>query len=472
MNHEERLAKLSKATPKVEIDFSADLESEPVEDTAGWDPVRKADSFVRNVMNHADGPLLRRWRGDFYFWDEDDGSYSMQTEEEVESALYQALKLTKRSVVGDVRHALIAVPGVLIDKKNLGEWLGASPTTASPLDLAATPGGVLNLLTGELLPASPNYFATTSLGVRYDPKAPEPTRWLAFLKELWPDDPDSIRTLQEWCGYNLTRDTRQQKMLLLVGAKRSGKGTIMRILTSLLGQASVSSPTLAQLGTNFGLQPLIGKTAAIVGDARLGNRADISQVVERLLSVSGQDSQTIDRKHQAAWNGYLSVRFSIVSNELPRFNDASGALASRFLTLQLSRSWIGQENTGLTDELLTELPGILNWAIEGFRTLRARGRFAPPSSSDEAGDELSDLASPVGAWVRERTQRTTERALYVTVEKAYADYRTWCNNNGHVALSNLTFGRDIRAVSGCERVRARELGTERRFWQYAGLRLA
>ncbi len=60
-----------------------------------------------------------------------------------------------------------------------------------------------------------------------------------FLKSLWPDDQQAINTLQEIFGYLITSDTKQQKIFSLVGPMRSGKGTIARILTALLGQDSV-----------------------------------------------------------------------------------------------------------------------------------------------------------------------------------------------------------------------------------------
>ena len=66
----------------------------------------------------------------------------------------------------------------------------------------------------------------------------------------------------------LTGDTRQQKALLIVGPKRSGKGTIGRILTHLVGTGNVAGPTISGLARVFGLQPLIGKSVAIVSDAR------------------------------------------------------------------------------------------------------------------------------------------------------------------------------------------------------------
>jgi hypothetical protein len=63
---------------------------------------------------------------------------------------------------------------------------------------------------------------------------------------------------------------------------------IGRVLRELVGVANCSGPTLASLGGNFGLWPLLGKTLAIVSDARLSGRGDTAVVVERLLSVSGE----------------------------------------------------------------------------------------------------------------------------------------------------------------------------------------
>jgi putative DNA primase/helicase len=140
-------------------------------------------------------------------------------------------------------------------------------------------------------------------------------------------------------GYVLSGDTRLQKIFLFVGPKRGGKGTIARVLTGLLGAHHVAAPTLASLATNFGLSPLIGKPLALVSDARLSMKADNKIVVERLLSISGEDSLTIDRKFREPWTGRLSSRFLILTNELPRLTDASGALVSRFIVFVLTKSF-------------------------------------------------------------------------------------------------------------------------------------
>jgi putative DNA primase/helicase len=118
-----------------------------------------------------------------------------------------------------------------------------------------------------------------------------------FLTELFGQDHQAITALQDWFGYMLSPDTSQHKIFFIVGPRRSGKGTIARVQTALVGRDSVANPTLASLQTNFGIAPLIGKPVAIITDARLGGRSDQAAITERLLSISGEDALTIDRKH-------------------------------------------------------------------------------------------------------------------------------------------------------------------------------
>ena len=82
-------------------------------------------------------------------------------------------------------------------------------------------------------------------------------------------------------------------------------------------------------------------------------------IVERLLSISGEDWLTIDRKFKEPWSGKLNTRFVVVSNELPRFGDASGAIANRFVVLSLRRpiqdAWkLGEQLVGQFRVLVAE----------------------------------------------------------------------------------------------------------------------
>ena len=187
--------------------------------------------------------------------------------------------------IANVTDALRAI-GHIAETVQPPVWLRGSRT--EPIiagQIVPLANGILTFATRELEPHTPELFELHVLPFAYDPAAPTPTRWLRFLAELWPDDEESQRTLAEWFGYVLSSDTAQQKMYLLVGPKRSGKGTIARVLTGLLGAHNTAAPTLAGLTQNFGLQTLIGKPVAVISDARLGSRADNMIAVERVASL-------------------------------------------------------------------------------------------------------------------------------------------------------------------------------------------
>jgi putative DNA primase/helicase len=303
--------------------------------------------------------------------------------------------------------------------------------------------GLLELTERTLCDHTPALFNVVSVPFAYDHDAATPTVWLGFLASIWPDDPNSVALLQEYMGYVLCGRTDMQKMLLLIGPTRSGKGTIARMLTELVGRGHVTGPTLASMGTNFGLSPLLGKPLAIISDARLGS-APSHTVVERLLSITGEDMLTVDRKYREPWSGKLPTRFVVLSNELPRFSDSSGAIANRLLILQMTESFLGREDRTLDAVLATELAGILNWALEGLDRLVANGKFTVPSSSNDAATLLMDLASPVSAFVRDRCIcKTTEM---VTKDALYRAWKDWAEENGHRPGAKSSFGRDLRAA--------------------------
>ena len=339
-----------------------------------------------------------------------------------------------------VLHALADAISLVPTGIAVPAWLGDhAPAPAS--EIIAVANGLLVTSTRKLLPHTPDYFNQIAVPFAYDPAAPEPVRWLRFLDELWPEDPDAILALQELFGYVLSGRNDQHKIGLLIGPKRSGKGTIARVLAALIGQENVAGPTLAQLGSNFGLWPLIGKTLAVISDARLsGTSYDISH----LLAISGGDRITIDRKYQEPWTGTLSARFLILSNEPPAFHDPSGAIISRFLVITTTESFFGRENPHLTEELLDELPGILGWSFAGLDRLAHAGAFTQPQSSADLIAGMHDVASPARVFAEERC--ILDPAATIAVADLYAAWAAWCRETGNRPGSTQTFSRDLRTV--------------------------
>lgn len=112
------------------------------------------------------------------------------------------------------------------------------------------------------------------------------------------------------------------------------------------------------------------------------------------------------------------------------------------------RTFLGKEDKSLDSKLSNELPGILNWAINGWQRLRERGRFSQPESGGELLQELRDLTSPVGMFVRQTCITGPEWS--VGVEDIYAAWCEWCKDHGREHPgTQQSFGRDLRAaVSG------------------------
>jgi putative DNA primase/helicase len=437
-------------------------------------PYDVANFFLARDFTIEGSRTLHHHRGGFYHWT--GTAYREVDEAYLRARLYcfldqckAGLRLVKpnAALVTNVLDALRAASH-LDDVISAPAWLDGFSDLA-PEEIIACTNGLLHLPALARLPLSPAFFSHNALGFAFEPHAAEPRQWLAFLNQLWPDDPEAIETLQQIFGYCLTADTRQQKLFLIVGPKRSGKGTIARVLTRLVGIDNTVAPTLAGLGTNFGLAPLIGKRIAIISDARLAGRADQHAIAERLLSISGEDTITVDRKFRTAWTGRLQTRFVILSNELPRLADASGALAARFIVLMLTNSFYGREDHSLSDRLLTELPGVLNWSIKGWQRLRTRGHFVQPRSAIDAVQQLEDLGSPIGAFIREMCEVGPGYSL--ETNRLFQAWTEWCGRVGreHPGTAQ-TLGRDLRAaLPGLKTTQPREGDDRLRYYQ--GLRL-
>ncbi len=438
------------------------------------EPLRSARLF-----RDRERPTLMRHNDD---WLAHDGAAYRELEEAtIKSELYRFLDRAMAPGVGDkpptpfnptkpkvanVEEALQALAHVERDVHAPPCWIeGDGPP---PAELLACRNGLLHLPTGKLLAPTPRFFTRNALSFDYDPEAPPPERWLAFLHELWGDG-DEIAVLQEVTGYLLVPDTSLQKIFLLVGPRRSGKGTIGRVLRRLVGEHNTTGPTLSTLERDFSLAALIGRQLAIVSDMRLGKRTDRAAITENLLRISGEDVLTIDRKYKHAWTGQMAVRFVILTNQLPNLPDDSGALASRLVPLVMHSSFLGREDQGLQNDLFAELPGILRWAMEGWRRLRDRGHFVLPESSKDAIDDVHTMGSPVAAFLRDAC--VLDPSASTPTDDVWRAWKHWCEERQMLSGDIRHFGARLSAAgNGRVRKSRRQINGER-MNTYVGLAL-
>jgi putative DNA primase/helicase len=357
----------------------------------------------------------------------------------------------------------------LADTVDAPGWLDSRKTGMT----IATANGLLDVTSRQLYPHTPQFFNLHAVPFAYDAAAPEPKQWFAFLDSVWPS-PDAITThpaqdlLQEWFGYVLSGRTDFQKMMLLNGPTRGGRRTIGRVLTGLLGKDNVAGLRLDDLGENFGMAHLIGKPLAIVGDERFSGKK-MSEVVSALLMITGEDPIPVNRKRRDRWNGKLPTRLMLFSNELQKLSDASVAIVGRILVLRMTESWLGREDIGLLDRLLGELPGVLNWGLEGLGWLVDNGKFTEDPGAAEIVAQLTALASPMRTYVEENC--AVGKGFETNTLTLYHDHCAWRRANGHMAIASNTFGASLRAALPhiiVKNVRRRDRS---QFRVYVGIRL-
>lgn len=445
-------------------------------------PMQTAEKFAEKMPG---GGRILFWRGDFYAWD--GCRYALQDRVRIEQRLYHFMAQCwtektdpktkqvevipfnpKRNLVDDVYHALRAV--CFVDLPEPQCWIDEHQADYPPHEIVAFRNGFLHWPSRMMMKPTDRLFVVNVIDFDFDPNAPEPAEWHKFLGNLWADDCESVQALAEMFGYLLTDDVSQQKMFMLIGPPRSGKGTILRVLESMVGYHNRVSPSMSSLGTQFGLQPLIGKRVAMISDARLSGKADQQPIVECLLTISGEDSMTVQRKHIGPWEGKLPTRFVLASNEIPAFSDASSALASRFILFKFTQSFLGREDHGLTSRLLKELPGIVLWALAGLDRLKQRGYLLQPQSSNDIAQDLLEQTSPVRTFVSERCVIGGQE---YTVDKddLFKEWKLWCIEQGRdFPGTKISFGRQLSAAfAGIKRCQPRENGT--RLNLYQGIRL-
>lgn len=407
---------------------------------------REAAKDIRSMYwLHEGKPTMRHWRGQWMqwtgaHWDEidkndlvallyeftGDAVYAKVTKEETKNVPWNPTK----SKITNLEHALAALLN-LNAKTETGAWIGGFDGSVHGTTVAVA-NGLLRVKDRRLAPHTPDFFNISSTPYDYVSGAECP-QWLAFLEDIFEHDPGAAGVLQEWFGYVVSGRTDLQKMFQIIGPKRSGKGTIARILQAMVGEANCCGPQMSALTTDFGMTGFVKSTLAVIGDARLAGRGT-GEIVERLLSVSGEDTVQINRKYKDPWQGRVPARIMLLSNITPNFGDDGGALPSRFISLTTVKDRSGKEDVTLEGRLLTELAGILNWALDGLDRLEKTNRFSGTAAGTEILEMQNEGASPTKEFGTEKCtmdESLKDENCWVTKTVLAAHFEAWTEQHGY-----------------------------------------
>ena len=456
-------------------------EYHPAESIGITAPPAKPLDVAIDILAQEILPPLLYWRGTWHIYSPDHWRIADATE--IENLLYAALEnatwmeyTAKGPQPRDwspsstrVREVLRALQSkcTLAKDAEAPAWLdGSSKSTA----LVPARDCLLDPATGEAHPRSCRFFSTGYVDAEVAAEHSKPKRWLRFLDQLWGDDAESIALLQEWLGYLVAGDTRRHKGLLMIGPRRSGKGTILHIAEALVGGAQGAfGATMSSFSGDFGLELAEGRSLLTMGDLR-GSGREAATAAQKLLEIIGGDSVYINRKGRQAITAPLRTRVMIATNSMPKLYDDAGVVESRFLILRMTRSFAEHEDINLLGKLLPELGGIVQWALEGYRRLEKSGRFTTPASDSDDRMELRQNSAPVTEFLTDACIAVDDEALETPRREVWAAYIAWCAETGSAQMDQQQFGPAL-AGAGHPAHRPRSADGTRGVWKYRGLQL-
>lgn len=301
--------------------------------------------------------------------------------------------------------------------------------------------GLLDIESYHLHPHTPEYLSTSQIPVMYNHEATCP-RWLQFIQEVTCDDPEQAKLLQEVAGYALTTDTNFAKAFIFFGMGANGKSMFTRMLGKIVGRDSVSTLNLSTITRQFGLTGLIGKKVNFI-DEISGNYFE-SNVIKGLISGERISAEVKYRPEPLEFTPTVKLIFSI--NELPKINDTTPGLYRRFTIIPFDRSFEAKPDLQLEEKLTNELPGILNWAIEGLKMLRADGRFNETERNWEVMKTFKSDNSPVVEFITsyyEAPPAGDESKYSLPVSDLYSQYRGYCLDHGYKPKAMANFSREV-----------------------------
>lgn len=274
---------------------------------------------------------------------------------------------------------------------SLAQYEESIPVSITEFDtdlwLLGVANGTLNLQTGELLSHSREHRITRLSPVAYDPDAVCPT-WLSFLNRIMQGDKELTRYLQKAVGYALTGATKEQCLFLLHGTGANGKSTFIETLRALLGEYALQADFSTFLYSDStrvrsDIARMRGARLVSAVEANEGKRLD-EAVIKQL---TGGDTVTARHLYEREFEYKPQYKIFLAANHLPTIRGTDNGIWRRLKRIPFVVTIPAEEqDRSLPAKLIEELPGILNWALEGCLIWQQEG-LGNPKAVEEATSE-------------------------------------------------------------------------------------
>ena len=290
----------------------------------------------------------------------------------------------------------------------------------------------------RMIPHDPRYKATNQIPHEYDPegqlKGTTVQEWLMFIC----DTPEDIEMLCQFSGLCLTRDTRQQKFLILNGEGGTGKSTVIRMIEKMIGTENTSNISLNQLTQRFQAFGLMGKLLNSCADLEIDALSDTS-ILKKAL---GEDTFSAEAKgkDQISVRNYAKLLFS--TNQLPIVKaEQTNGFYRRLLILTMDRV-PEKKDPEFFDRLSAEIDDFIRISVTALEKLYRNGRITESAGSIEAVNRLRCDSDTVQAFLTEKVEKIPDGRI----KKAdlYREYENFCQDMERQSLTKQNFYRSMK----------------------------
>lgn len=337
--------------------------------------------------------------------------------------------------------------------KNTSEISISKANNNKEKGLICMKNGMLEISDGgyKLLPFDKKYYALSQLSMEYDENASCPM-WEEFLEEsfalLAPEDREkTIENLQEWFGYSMVSGNEFQKMLFIIGESRTGKGVLLDVYGAFLGEEHISAIPIGSINNEFNAINLMNKLANIgpeIGQFEKFNEAFVKSVV-------GEDYVSGRFLHKNLVRFKNPAKLVFATNHVPNILDSSEAMYERALCISMDRVVEpGKRDPFLKTKLRGELPGIMNWALEGRKRLFQRGRFDESNSMISLKKRVKAKNNRAEIWLESRPEIFDTSKKYISLKECWEEYQEFCGAENTKPGTRTNFKMHLEKIPGIQ----------------------
>lgn len=331
-------------------------------------------------------------------------------------------------------------------------------------DLLGTPGGTVDLRTGDLREARREDYITKQVAIIPAAKGAQPVAFLNFLDRVFGGDAELIAFIRRAAGYALTGSTREHKLLFLYGTGRNGKSVFLNTLLGMLSDYSRRAPSNLFLDARNESHPtslagLMGARLVVGSELPPGKTWNETMIKD----LTGGDVVTARFMRQDFFDYLPQFTLMIAGNHQPSFRGIDEAIRARVCLVPFEVTIPEDErDPELENKLKDEWSEILRWAIDGAVEWQKQG-LNPPERVLAASEEYLESEDLFGQFLSETT--VEDKRGEVTSKQLFIAYQSWAVGGGLKPWSSTAFGKAM-TERGYERIKiAKARG-------YSGLKLS